>query len=45
MDARIRLPKIDGRTEREQLEQIRSFLIQLVNELNATLANIDINKK
>lgn len=30
----IRLPNISGKTEQEQLSQMKSFLFQLVQELN-----------
>ena len=37
----LRLPNISGKTEREQLEQIRSYLYQFVQELNWAMSNID----
>ena len=36
----IRLPRIDGATDREKIEQIRRFLCQLVEELNFILGDI-----
>ena len=37
----IRLPNITGATEREQLQQTKSYLHQLVEQLNWALNNID----
>lgn len=37
----IRLPNITAQTEREQLMQVRSYLHQLVGELNWALSSID----
>ena len=45
MDVQIRLPKIDGATDKEQLVQIKSYLRQLAEELNMAFAAIDNNKK
>ena len=36
----LRLPNINGATEREQLKQLKSYLYQLVEQLNLTLKNI-----
>ena len=40
MSANIRLPQINGKSDREQLAQVRSFLYQLVGELNYALENV-----
>lgn len=37
----LRLPNITGATEREQLAQIKSYLIQLVEQLQWALKNVD----
>lgn len=37
----IRLPKITGATEREQLSQVKSYLYQLAEQLQFALNNID----
>ena len=37
----LRLPNITGQTDREKLEQIRSYLYQFAQELNWALSNID----
>ncbi len=37
----IRLPQITGQTEREQLQQIKSYLFQLSSQLQWALQNID----
>lgn len=37
----LRLPNITGATEREQLSQIRSYLYQLVDQLQFTISNIE----
>lgn len=37
----IRLPNITAKTEKEQLEQIKSYLFQFAQQLNWALANID----
>lgn len=37
----IRLPKITGATEREQLSQVKSYLYQLAEQLQFALSNID----
>lgn len=39
----IRLPQINGATDKERIEQIKSYLIYLVNELQWALNNIDAN--
>ena len=38
MSGNIRYPNINGLTEREQLAQIKSFLHQLVDQLNYKLS-------
>ena len=40
MSVNIRYPNISGLTEREQLAQIKSYLYQLVDELNYALPNL-----
>lgn len=40
----IRMPNITGRTEKEQLQQIRQYLCSLVQELNFALAALEENK-
>lgn len=41
----IRLPKITGKTEKEQLMQIKSYLIQLVSELQFAFDEIEKDKE
>ena len=41
----IRTPNITGPTDREQLKQIKSFLHQMVGQLNYTLSVIDAELK
>ena len=41
MSANIRYPNITGISEKEQLAQIKSYLIQLVDQLNYALSTID----
>lgn len=41
----IRMPNITGKTETEQLQQIKSFLHQLVNELNWALSVMEPNNE
>lgn len=36
----LRKPKIDGKTTAEQVVQIKSYLIQLVNELQIVIDNL-----
>ena len=38
---KLRLPKITGKTEREQLDQIKSYLKQLIPELQFALNHIE----
>ena len=38
----IRLPNITGKTEKEQLEQIKSYLFQFAQQLNYALRTIDV---
>ena len=40
MSGNIRLPNITGRTTEEQLQQMKSYLIQAAGELNWALDNI-----
>lgn len=40
MSGNIRLPNITGRTTEEQLQQIKSYLIQAAGELNWALTNV-----
>ena len=40
----IRFPNITGRTEAEQLQQIRSYLYTLVQELNWALSALEENQ-
>lgn len=40
MSVNIRYPNITGRTEKEQLNQIKSYLHQLVEHLNIALPNL-----
>lgn len=42
MIEKIRFPNITGTTDGEQLKQIRSYLYQLVEQLNYTLSVIDM---
>jgi hypothetical protein len=37
----LRLPNITGATEREQLSQVRSYLYQLVDQLQFTISKIE----
>lgn len=41
MSADLRLPVISGRTEREQLAQLKSYLYQTVSQLNMALGQIE----
>lgn len=41
----IRLPKITGATEREQLTQVKSYLYQLAEQLQFALGNIDTSSQ
>ena len=41
MSVKIRYPNITGGSEREQLAQIKSFLYQLVDQLNYALSTLD----
>lgn len=41
----IRLPNITEGSEREQLQQIKSYLHQLVNELNWALSVIEAQNR
>jgi hypothetical protein len=36
----LRKPKIDGKTQSEQIVQIKSFLVQLVNDLQIVIDNL-----
>lgn len=40
MSGRIRLPNITGRTPEEQMQQMKSYLIQMAGELNWAMENI-----
>ena len=40
----IRLPHINGATNEENIEKIKSYLIQLVQELNYILNQLDDGK-
>lgn len=44
MSMNFRYPNINGRSEREQIAQIRSFLHQLVDQLNYAIPRLE-NKK
>lgn len=39
----IRFPNIKGKTEAEQLEQVKSYLHYLVEQLNWTLSTLESN--
>ncbi len=41
MSINIRLPNITGKSEAEQLAQVKSYLYQVVQELNWALANVE----
>ena len=41
MSQKIRLPSINAPTDKEKLEQIRSYLFQLANQLNWLLSGMD----
>ena len=43
MSVDIRLPNITGKTEAEQLEQVKSYLHQLVEQLNWGLSAVESN--
>lgn len=45
MTPQIRYPKITGRTPEEQIAQLKSYLYQLVDQLNYMLANSDGKKE
>jgi len=41
----LRLPAITGKTEVQQLQQLKSYLYQLVQELNITLSTLEQTMK
>lgn len=43
MSTNIRYPNITGSTEKDQLQQLRSYLHQLVDQLNMTLKDVGVN--
>lgn len=40
MKMELRLPKIDGKTTPEQVEQIKKYLFTLVNQLQIVIDNL-----
>lgn len=45
MTPQIRYPNITGRTPEEQIAQLKSYLYQLVDQLNYMLSNSDGKKE
>ena len=45
MTPQIRYPNITGRTPEEQISQLKSYLYQLVDQLNYMLSNSDGKKE
>lgn len=41
----IRLPNIKGKTEQEQIQEIKNYLFQLVEQLNYVFSQIERNKQ
>ena len=41
----LRLPKIDAPTTQEQIKQMQSYIIQLVNELQVELVRLETDNK
>lgn len=38
---RLRLPELSGRTEKDQLQQLKRYLYMLVEELNVALSQLE----
>lgn len=45
MSIDIRLPKINGKTEAEQLKQIKSYLYQFAEQLQWAMKNVDVSSE
>lgn len=45
MTPKLRYPNITGRTPEEQIAQLKSYLYQLIDELNFVLSTMDMQKK
>ena len=45
MTPKLRYPNITGRTPEEQIEQLKRYLYQLIDQLNFVLSTIDTQKK
>lgn len=40
----LKMPRIDGRTDAEQIQQLKSYLYQMVQQLNYLISELE-NKK
>lgn len=45
MTPKLRYPNITGRTPEEQIEQLKRYLYQLIDQLNFVLSTMDAQKK
>lgn len=45
MTPKLRYPNITGRTPEEQIDQLKRYLYQLIDELNFALSTMDTQKK
>jgi hypothetical protein len=45
MTPKLRYPNITGRTPEEQIEQLKRYLYQLIDELNFALSTMDTQKR
>lgn len=45
MTPKLRYPNITGRTPEEQIEQLKRYLYQLIDELNFVLSTMDTQKR
>lgn len=45
MTPKLRYPNITGRTPEEQIDQLKRYLYQLIDELNFVLSTMNTQKK
>lgn len=45
MTPKLRYPNITGRSPEEQIEQLKRYLYQLIDELNFVLSTMDTQKR
>lgn len=45
MTPKLRYPNITGRSPEEQIEQMKRYLYQLIDELNFVLSTMDTQKR